>query len=642
MDQQSPHQRATEQNENSTAADNARPVGIDAARPLPPSQPWPPNAPSLSQRPSTSQQATSQPLAFHDNRQNRTTALVRTTQQESTQQCPACGAIQPTSTSICLTCGNYLPSKAARIRCRHCGTQSSASLVLCPGCGRELHAARTRSFRWVMPVIFGGLCLLLILQWRTAISLRWPGEQLATGWQWVVELGAQLDPQITIETIPGESAQTLAANPAPGISRSTSEEEIGGGILTDLSIFATPTDDGTTSLSGAVEPLVETETAEAETAPIAPNPGENLPEANSQENRAVEADLEPTSSVLQAAAPTMTPTTAPTPRPTATTATANTPTAQAAVLAPTPRPTPTRFRPTATATQPTPVVNITATSRPTLTAEGRTTGEVEAATADRSSAIGAILKATATNTTTTAQATAIPPSATALPPTATQVPPTATPTVAAIIYKIQPGDTPLEIAGRYDIGVLELLTANGLTTDDARRLRVGQELIIPQQGQSPESVASPTPIPTRAPATATVQPPTATATIPEPTATAATTIRLDVPQLRSPEDGSFLSCGGNNSLIWLPVDFMREDDRYLLHLGFLNGYNTDGTENVVWILEQQQPANASIWRMDEALCSLAPQDFGRQWRWYVEVVAPTDSGQQPVSLPSSIWTFSWN
>ena len=87
---------------------------------------------------------------------------------------------------------------------------------------------------------------------------------------------------------------------------------------------------------------------------------------------------------------------------------------------------------------------------------------------------------------------------------------------------------------------------------------------------------------------------------------------------------------------------MREEDRYLLHLGFLNGYNTDGSENVVWILEQQQPPNATIWRMDEGLCSLAPQNYGRQWRWYVEVVEPVGTGWQSVSLPSSIWMFSWN
>jgi LysM repeat protein len=209
---------------------------------------------------------------------------------------------------------------------------------------------------------------------------------------------------------------------------------------------------------------------------------------------------------------------------------------------------------------------------------------------------------------------------------------------------VQPGDTPLGIASRFDISSEELLAANGLSVADARRLRVGQELIIPVLGQSVPPTAVPTATSTTAAATAaTATPVTASPTAVATTeATPASAIRLDVPQLRSPENGSSLSCGGNNSLIWLPVDFMREEDRYLLHLGFLNGYNTDGAETVVWVLEQLQPPGATIWQMDEGLCGLAPQAFGRQWRWYVEVVEPAGSAWQPVSLPSAIWGFSWN
>jgi len=95
-------------------------------------------------------------------------------------------------------------------------------------------------------------------------------------------------------------------------------------------------------------------------------------------------------------------------------------------------------------------------------------------------------------------------------------------------------------------------------------------------------------------------------------------------------------------LIWLPVAFIRDSDQYLLHLGFLNGYNADGSEQVTWILEQWRPANVTLWDLDEGLCGLAPQAFGRQWRWYVEVVEAAGSGWQPVSPPSVIGGFSWN
>jgi LysM repeat protein len=220
----------------------------------------------------------------------------------------------------------------------------------------------------------------------------------------------------------------------------------------------------------------------------------------------------------------------------------------------------------------------------------------------------------------------------------TPVPPTSTPTTAVTTYKIRAGDTPLAIAGRFDIGVNELLAANGLTAADARRLRVGQELLIPILGEATQPVATSTPTATTIAATSSG---TATAA-PAATATPPSALRLDAPQLRSPESGAALSCGGENSLIWLPVSFMREGDRYLLHLGFLSGYNTDGSESVTWMLEQLQPVNATIWRMDEGLCGLSPQDFGRQWRWYVEVVEPAGAVWQPVSLPSTIWAFSWN
>ncbi len=77
-------------------------------------------------------------------------------------------------------------------------------------------------------------------------------------------------------------------------------------------------------------------------------------------------------------------------------------------------------------------------------------------------------------------------------PTRTPTPtvtPTPTPMPPALKYKVQPGDTPEEIAKRFGIPVQDLLDANGLTADSI--IRVGQELIIP--------LPTPTPTPTPTP-----------------------------------------------------------------------------------------------------------------------------------------------
>jgi len=103
-----------------------------------------------------------------------------------------------------------------------------------------------------------------------------------------------------------------------------------------------------------------------------------------------------------------------------------------------------------------------------------------------------------------------------------------------------------------------------------------------------------------------------------------------------------MSCSTPDSLVWLPVPFMRDDDQFVLHLGFVSGRMEDGREMVVWVLEQPRPASATSWDMDGTLCALSPQDFGRKWKWYVEVVENVDGGMRAVSPPSETWDFSWN
>jgi hypothetical protein len=119
--------------------------------------------------------------------------------------------------------------------------------------------------------------------------------------------------------------------------------------------------------------------------------------------------------------------------------------------------------------------------------------------------------------------------------------------------------------------------------------------------------------------------------------------RLAAPVLRSPESGAQISCSAVDSLVWLPVAQMGPTDLYVMHLGYVNGRAADGSEQIMWILEQPRPANVTAWEMDgDALCGLAPQEFGRQWRWYVEVVAQAGDKSTPVSPPSDTWGFTWN
>lgn len=87
---------------------------------------------------------------------------------------------------------------------------------------------------------------------------------------------------------------------------------------------------------------------------------------------------------------------------------------------------------------------------------------------------------------------------------------------------------------------------------------------------------------------------------------------------------------------------MRPTDKYVLHLGFVNGRTDDNRDIVIWILEQPRPANVTSWDMDASLCSVASQEHGRQWRWYVEATEESGGKLVPVSPPSATWTFSWN
>ena len=218
--------------------------------------------------------------------------------------------------------------------------------------------------------------------------------------------------------------------------------------------------------------------------------------------------------------------------------------------------------------------------------------------------------------------------------------PLATP--APETYTVRAGDTILAIALRNDVSVEDMLAANGMSINDARTLQPGDELIVP----GPEGIPTATPAATAtSAATATgaaTGTPTGTPTgVPSPTPTPASVVRVDAPRLRSPENGTAVSCSGQETLTWLQVPSVRPTDLYLVNLGYVNSVAADGKEEVVWVISQQRPVSATSWQLDNNLCGLAPNTAGKQWRWYVEVVEPAADGLRPVSPASPVWGFTW-
>ncbi len=81
---------------------------------------------------------------------------------------------------------------------------------------------------------------------------------------------------------------------------------------------------------------------------------------------------------------------------------------------------------------------------------------------------------------------------TPVPATPSDTPtPTVTPT--PIIYVIKAGDTLIPIAREFGVSVQQIQEANGIT--DPRRLRIGQEIVIPRPEEGDEPVIVPTPTP---------------------------------------------------------------------------------------------------------------------------------------------------
>lgn len=66
---------------------------------------------------------------------------------------------------------------------------------------------------------------------------------------------------------------------------------------------------------------------------------------------------------------------------------------------------------------------------------------------------------------------------------------TAAPATAGGKYVVKNGDNPPKIAKNLHVKVSALLAANGLTAETAKKLKIGQELVIPAGGEAPAAAA---------------------------------------------------------------------------------------------------------------------------------------------------------
>ncbi|GAB4565609.1 MAG: hypothetical protein Kow0047_16290 [Anaerolineae bacterium] len=203
----------------------------------------------------------------------------------------------------------------------------------------------------------------------------------------------------------------------------------------------------------------------------------------------------------------------------------------------------------------------------------------------------------------------------------------ALPTLASTgqnVYLVAPGDTPASIARKFGVSVEELMRVNNI--EDSTRLQVNQRLIIPQP-VSGQVTDTPTPVP-----------PT-----PTPTPTPTVALIYPAPRLVSPADGTPFS-GGDESFIelkWEPVGALQPGEVYVIHLGYLVGQN-----EIRWFYEDT--VQGTSWRVPGVFQPYAPQEFGRSFRWYVQVEQirrDADGriiGRAPRSQPSQIWGFTWH
>lgn len=603
-------------------------------------------------------------------------------------RCPACNAAGHTHDTVCTACGEELRRPPRIIKCRHCAREASSELVVCPGCGRELREAPSRILTWGAPVLLVALFFVVLsTQWDRANPISWAFSRFSSGVALVGDLGERIEPEIVIVMTP--VARNAAANApasdkvaaslvdAPAADSPASDRAAPDSSMVALAVLTPTVSSDAASPTPTVDSLEDT-APPAATTPTVPVGSLGVGGARPEET------APPTATTLPTDTPTAVPTA--TSRPTAT----SEPTATQTPVASTPTPEPTSA----------PAMGLAAALGAQPTTESASTGQggvavalVPTATAEGTDqpASGGVAQVAAT------QPLALSPTATPEPTATATIAATPTPVVYEIVagdtlvriaarfgvtvealmaangiasrdvyviqpgqllivptsatteededqsevptpstryYQVRPGDTLISIAAQNDVTVDALMAGNGISRNDVGSLQPGRLLTIPSTDSTLDVDDSPTPTPRP-----TVVQPAATNT---PTAATDAELRLDAPELLTPEDGVAVSCSAPEQITWQSVRFMRDTDKFLLHLGFVSGRTSDGTEQITWVLAQPRPATVNSWDMDTTLCGLAPQAFGREWRWWIEIVEEVDGELHPVSLPSAQRTFSWN
>jgi LysM repeat protein len=555
----------------------------------------------------------------------------------------------------------------------HCKTHASSELIVCPGCGRELREAPPKLVTIGAPALLALLLVMLVAtQWERVSPITWARSNLVRGVTIVEDISANMDPAVVIVMTPivttpiaeaaGENADNNnvdnVENNVEAVAMAAAESPATLAPATDVATTAASADED----SGDVPMLMSA----AEESPVGGVGGPNLTGTASSALVEDEAGQEATPTPSMTPWPTMTPLNGPTATPPSIPIGAQ-PDAKMAGMAgieteaesPTSTPTPTwTAQPTYT---PSNTDVPTAAVTPTSETAGRLLQLPTTASATSGAETARMAPLAATETPVAllssepvagaAAAAIVTPTATASVATTPLPVPTATP----VVYQVRSGDTLMSIAAIYDVTVDALMDANSMSEQDVYSIQPGQMLFVPvAELPTPTPVfdAAATEVATIAATTAT----TAAVTTVAVTATTATTttgasatastssaeLRLEAPLLALPANNATVSCATGGKLVWQRVRFVKDSDKYLLHLGFVTGKASDGQEVVTWVVAQPRPVTQTEWDLDTSLCDLAPAEFGHQWRWWVEVVQDETGQAVPVSLPSGIRGFTWN
>lgn len=509
--------------------------------------------------------------------------------------CAECGERVDSYAESCGACGASLTHGPKQIRCMHCHTTASSELTVCPGCGRELRQAPPKLMTVGAPAVLA-LLLVFVLgsQWERINPVSWLRSNLARGVVLVEDISARIEPEVVIVMTPivqgnapvgafppaaSRTNDTMAVAMAPSAVATDESHNSDSAVVSDSTVVSMAAQDLPIGIGGP-----QSQTKE-EVAENAGSEGDNN-EAGGEETVAQ------MSVVVEEPTPTETPLPTETPIPTAT--------AEPPTATPTVEPTATEAAATPTPTWTVMSAQATVTALPTSANLGQPS-TVEPTVVPTTLAAGIAFNGMAAAAASAAETNQPLPTPVLVPTLVPTLGPTPTPT--PFVHQVRSGDTVLSIATTYDVTVADLMAVNELSEQDVYVIQPGQMLLIPV----------PTPVPAR----------------------------LEAPLLAIPPDGAVLGCSTGGSLVWQRVQFVKDSDRYVLHLGFVSGRSGDGQESVTWVVAQNSPVTQTEWQLDTALCDLASAEYGREWRWWVEVVGSADGGALPVSPPSETRRFVW-